>query len=174
MKRKRKKLRLTAVINYGWPKIQSRKDWPKGTNLTPLQAKIRKLIAEYNGSNDCRLTDRDVSAMVGKSQNLLSQIMNDGLVPSGEVLLLLGESLGASEEDRRELVMAAMRAKAESRSRDTFWLQHAIELTDSLVNRVDEMKRFLESQGQLDAFEQWLGVKRPGEARDSTTEGGSS
>ncbi len=112
--------------------------------------------------------------MVGKSQNLLSQIMNDGLVPSGEVLLLLGESLGANEEDRRELVMAAMRVKAESRSRDTFWLQHAIELTDSLVNRVDDMKRFLESNGQMDAFEQWLGVKAPGKNADSAGEASTS
>jgi transcriptional regulator with XRE-family HTH domain len=142
--------------------------------LTPLQSKIRKLIHDHNRANDCSLSDRDVSALVGKSQNLLSQIMNDGLVPSGEVLLLLGEALGANEEERRELVMAAMRAKAESRSRDTFWLQHALELTDSLVSRVDEMKRFLESQGQLDAFEQWLGVKPPSSGSSKTEHSGSS
>ena len=134
--------------------------------MTTLQTKIRQLIAAYDKANDCRLTDREVSLMIGKSQNLLSQIMNDGLVPSGEVLLLLGEALGAGEEDRRELVMAAMRSKAQSRTRDTFWLKHAIELTDSLVNRVDSMRQFLESQGQMDAFEQWLGVKPAGGSGD--------
>ena len=128
------------------------------TRVTRLQAKIRQLISRYNEENDCRLSDRELSAKVGRSQNLMSQIMNDGLVPSGEVLLLIARALGATEDDERELVMAAMRAKVESRSRDTFWLQHALELTDSLVDRVDEMKKFLETQGQLDAFERWLGI----------------
>ncbi|MEZ6196868.1 MAG: helix-turn-helix transcriptional regulator [Planctomycetota bacterium] len=113
--------------------------------MTPLQETVYRLIADYEARNERKLSGRELSAMIGKSRNHLSQIMNDGLVPSGEVLLKLGEALEADEETQRQLVLDAMRTKIGDRARDTFWLRHALELTDSLVERVDGFEEFLSS-----------------------------
>jgi transcriptional regulator with XRE-family HTH domain len=124
--------------------------------VTPLQETVNKLIAEFEAKHERRLSGRELSAMIGKSRNHLSQIMNDGLVPSGEVLLRLGEALEASEELKRQLVLDAMRTKIGDRARDTFWLQHALELTDSLSDRLDSFETFLAQRGMLADFETWL------------------
>lgn len=94
--------------------------------------------------------------MLGKSRNHISQIMNDGLVPSGEVLIQLAGVLGATDDELRELVLSAMRTKAGGRSRDTFWLKQALELTDSLMKHIEQYRAFLEKEGKLDEFQAWL------------------
>ncbi|MCB9832708.1 MAG: helix-turn-helix transcriptional regulator [Planctomycetes bacterium] len=128
--------------------------------MTPLQAKVAELITAYERQHGTRLSGREIADRLGKSRNHLSQIMNDGLVPSGEALMSLADVLEASAEDRDDLVMAALRTKAGARSRDSFWLEKALELLDEL----GAMKRFLDDQGQAEAFRAWLG--RPDEPED--------
>lgn len=125
-------------------------------HTTPLQNKVRELVAAFEARENRTVSGRELSSMLGKSRNHISQIMNDGLVPSGEVLIKLAEVLGASDEDLRELVLAAMRTKAGGRARDTFWLKQALELTDALMSNIEQYRAFLEQQGQLEAFQKWL------------------
>lgn len=125
-------------------------------HTTPLQQKVLDLVAAFEAREGRSLSGRELSSMLGKSRNHISQIMNDGLVPSGEVLIKLAQVLGASDEELRDLVLSAMRTKAGGRARDTFWLKQALELTDALMSNVEQYRAFLEQQGQLEEFQRWL------------------
>ncbi len=129
--------------------------------MTLLQRRVKELIDRWEAKNSERLSGGRLATLLGKSRNLLSQIMNDGLIPSGEVLTKLGEVLGADETDQRELMLAAMKTKAQGRARDTFWLSQALDLTEKLHQRVIALTDYLNSTNQLEEFERWLGLKKP-------------
>ncbi len=122
--------------------------------MTPLQRMIEELIAAHERRHGRRLSGRQIADRLGKSRNHLSQIMNDGLVPSGETLFELAEILEAEPDQKDRLVMAAIETKAGARSRDAFWLRKALELLEEL----GRMKDFLDEKGQAEAFRRWLGA----------------
>lgn len=123
--------------------------------MTPLQEKVQELISSYQERHSVDLSGRELSGLLGKSRNHLSQIMNDGLVPSGEVLVRLGEVLEADDEQKRDLLLCAMRTKASTRARDAFWLEQALELTDGLMDRISSLEKYLRETGQHEEFHNW-------------------
>lgn len=125
------------------------------SSTTPLQTMIGQLIENYEEAYGEALSGRELSSMLGKSRNHLSQIMNDGLIPSGDVLSKLCDVLEATEVERRELMLAAMRTKAQGRARDTFWLKRALEMCDDFQAEIEGLRQYLQKQGKLDDYEKW-------------------
>ena len=136
-----------------------------GRAVTLLQRRVKELIERWEARKKERLSGGRLAALLGKSRNLLSQIMNDGLIPSGEVLMKLGRVLEADENEQRELVLAAMKTKAQGRARDTFWLQQALDLSEKLHQRVMALTEFLKVTEQLEEFERWAGSRRQGKKK---------
>lgn len=128
--------------------------------MTPLQQLFKRLIEQWEAKHGEHMTGGKLAQILGKSRNLLSQIMNDGLVPSGEVLVKLGQVLEAGDDDIRELMISAMKTKALGRARDTFWLAQALELGEILNGRIKAFTQYLKETDQLEEFEQWI-EKRP-------------
>lgn len=123
--------------------------------MTPLQKKVFDCVVKYESKHAVSLSGRELSLQLGKSRNHMSQIMNDGLVPSGDALVKFAEHLGCGDKETRDLLLAAMQTKAETRTRDGFWLSHALEFTSGLNDRVDLFIAYLESIGKLKDFERW-------------------
>ncbi|MCA9323360.1 MAG: helix-turn-helix transcriptional regulator [Planctomycetes bacterium] len=141
--------------------------------MTPLQKQVNDLIARFEEREQRRVSGRELSTMLGKSRNHLSQILNDGLVPSGEVLVQFAKLLGASDEERRELLIAAMQTKVETRSRDSFWLQHALDLTGELMSQLRSHREFVRSIVRESELDAWLAQEAKRAAAEKK-EGGSS
>ena len=128
--------------------------------MTPLQQKIQDLIESYEHRTGMHISGRELSHMLGKSRNHLSQIMNDGLVPSGEVIALMAEVLGAEDEERRDLMIAAMRTKATGRARDTYWLDMALGMVEDTDERVEELEDYIRTKDLAADFEKWAKRRR--------------
>ena len=54
----------------------------KDTVRTPFQAALVRFIEAYSDEGD-RMSGRKLSNLLGKSANHISQMLNDGFVPSG-------------------------------------------------------------------------------------------
>ena len=143
--------------------VRAQKPSGQRAAITPLQRHIRELIARYEVKHAMRLSGGELASRVGKSRNLMSQILNDGLIPSGEVVIRIGQALEADDDELRALLIDAMHSKAQSRARDTFWMQQALILTESLHQRVLAFTEYLKSKNQIEDFERWLGgrAKKP-------------
>ena len=124
--------------------------------MTPLQEMISRLMLAYEKRVGRKVSGREFSTMLGKSRNHISQVLNDGLVPSGDVIVKLGEVLAVDDEERRELMMAAMETKAKGHSHDTFWLREAIAIVNNLTDDLACARDYVESHDLGDAFESWL------------------
>jgi transcriptional regulator with XRE-family HTH domain len=129
--------------------------------VTILQRRVRELIERYEAKHSVKLSGGELSARLGKSRNHLSQILNDGLVPSGELLSRLAHVLEASEEDHRELLLCAMKVKAQGRARDTFWLQQALDLLEQLNGKIAVYVDYLQLHQRTQDFEQWALGRKP-------------
>ncbi|MEE9394645.1 MAG: helix-turn-helix transcriptional regulator [Planctomycetota bacterium] len=134
--------------------------------MTPLQTKVSRLISDFELRQGRRISGRELSSRIGKSRNHLSQILNDGLVPSGEVLMKLAGVLELDKEMRDELVLDAMRTKVVDRARDCFWLEHALDLNDRNVARAGHYDTFLANRGLYDEFVEWLAKIEAREAEE--------
>ncbi len=138
---------------------------------TPFQNAVRRLIRRYEERHGAKLSGRELSLRVGKSPTHLSQILNDGLIPSGKALLALGRALDAAPSEIRDLLVQAMKTKARGRARDTFWLDAALEMSDELVHEISELRGYLESRGLLSAYDEGhQRRRRPGKEKSTGLE----
>lgn len=133
--------------------------------MTPFQNRMNDLILRWESESGHRMTGGRLAGMLNKSRNLLSQIVNDGLVPSGAVIVDLSDVLGCDEEETTQLLLAAMQTKAGTRSRDTFWLREALGLVKLIQDRSDKKDEFMKEHGLLDAFKKWLKEKSKGKKK---------
>jgi transcriptional regulator with XRE-family HTH domain len=127
--------------------------------VTAFQTRINELIAKWEKDTGNKLSGGRLATMLNKSRNLLSQIVNDGLVPSGAVLVELADALGCDEDETTDLLLSAMQTKAATRSRDTFWLREALALVKLIQDRAEHKDEFLREHGLMDAFRKWLAQK---------------
>ena len=128
-----------------------RKNSPKDPVSTPFQAElVRSLEAYTNGSG--RLSGRQLSLLLGKSANHLSQMLNDGLVPAGQTILEMAQVLELDQAGTDRLIRAAMETKAHQRSRDNFWINE----TNRMLRQAEaELASFREFVAQTDLRDRW-------------------
>ena len=138
--------------------------------MTPLQEKVQYLLDEYAQRTGKPISGRELSARLGKSRNHLSQIMNDGLIPSGEVLVKLAKVLEVGQQEQRRLMLAALHTKAQSRARDSFWLRFSIDLSDDLMAQNEQYEAFLETIGRLREFQEWSQTSPRGDRSEEADE----
>ena len=128
-----------------------RKNSPKDPVSTPFQSElVRSLEAYTNGSG--RLSGRQLSLLLGKSANHLSQMLNDGLVPAGQTILEMAQVLELDQTGTDRLIRAAMETKAHQRSRDNFWINQTNRM---LKQAEDDLASFQEFVAQTDLRERW-------------------
>jgi hypothetical protein len=139
-----------------------RRSRARRTARTPFQLELIRLIEDHApelGST----SGRSLSSRLGKSSNHLWQILNRGMVPSGEAILDISRLLGLDQAETEGLILAAIETKGRTRSRDRFWITRVCEMVS---RRDDEMRAalaFLQECGLSQAFSDW---------KDSTIRGG--
>jgi len=112
-------------------------------------------MSAYEEKVGQRISGRELSLRIGKSRNHISQILNDGLVPSGEVLSALGRHLEADDADMNRLLLSAMRTKVIKRARDSYWLREALEMMSHVGHERNNLRRFIESSGEWEPYVAW-------------------
>lgn len=128
---------------------------------TPFQRELVGILESYGAGKE-RISGRQLSRKLGKSANHLSQMLNDGLVPSGQTILEMCRILDLDEDTRDGLIRAAMETKAQQRSRDNFWINHTTRMLHKLEEQLRLHRAFLE-QGSLKAsFERFLRQQQGG------------
>ena len=80
------------------------------TARTPFQLELIRHI-ENHASELGSTSGRSLSARLGKSSNHLWQILNRGMVPSGEAILDISRLLGLGQAETDGLILAAIETK---------------------------------------------------------------
>jgi hypothetical protein len=126
---------------------------PARAPATPFQA----LLLEHIQRRTVETGDsgRSLSLSMGKSANHLSQILNDGLIPSGPGIIDMAAFLGLDQDGTDGLIRAAIRTKMEGRSRDSFWLRESARMLEAKEQEVDSMQRYLHRMGMYESFLDW-------------------
>ena len=138
--------------------------------MTPFQRKVQDLIDACEKREGLGMSGRELSLKLGKSRNHISQIMNDGLIPSGDMLQRLVRTLGGTLEDRRELALHAMRAKSVARTRDTYWLREALAAIADVERRLAWAEDFVATRGLLREYGDWKVERRAEQERREAEE----
>src|SRR5687767_1934700 len=97
-------------------KTRAGRSKPGESQRTPFQLELIRLIGE-RGSVLGGTSGRSLSARLGKSSNHVWQILNRGMVPSGQAILDIARVLDLSEGETEGLVLKAVETKAQTRSR---------------------------------------------------------
>ena len=137
----------------------------RSTVRTPFQQALVLCIEAYS-RNGQGMSGRKLSGLLGKSANHISQMLNDGFVPSGQAILDMARVLELTEAERDRLIRAAMETKAAQRSRDQFWINETSRMLKSADDERDRVRRFLQSKGLTSEYEAWV------KAADSSRGGG--
>lgn len=123
------------MARHPFQRRSSRRD----AKATPFQRALVAALARKK--EEGRITSgREVSAELGRSANHLSLMLNSDFVPSGEAVLDIARVLGLDEEERDQLVRAAIETKATVRSRDRFWLTEALRFLARAEARIRELE----------------------------------
>lgn len=129
-------------------------------SLTPFQEllieHLRVRVAALGGSG------RALSLQMGKSASHMSQIINDGLVPSGPSIIEMAGFLGLNRDETDGLIRSAMLTKMEGRSRDSFWLRESERMLAAKEVEIDLLVRFLHRSGLYDDYLAWRDANRNG------------
>jgi hypothetical protein len=126
----------------------------KDTVRTPFQVILVRFIEAYSDGGE-RMSGRKLSNLLGKSANHISQMLNDGFVPSGPAIVDMASVLKLSESERDGLIRAAMETKASQRSRDNFWINETWRMLAESDAEKERLVSFLAEQGLLDGFLAW-------------------
>ncbi|MAB89045.1 MAG: hypothetical protein CMJ90_06270 [Planctomycetes bacterium] len=126
----------------------------KDTVRTAFQVALVRVIEAYSDDGG-RMSGRKLSGLLGKSANHISQMLNDGFVPSGPAVLEMAGVLKLTDAERDALVRAAMETKASQRSRDNFWINETRRMLAESDAEKERLVSFLASKGLLDAFVAW-------------------
>lgn len=129
-----------------------RSDNDKNTVQTPFQRALVDFIAAYSKGGE-KMSGRRLSELVGKSANHISQMLNDGFVPSGKAILEMAEVLDLAPPQTDHLIRAAMETKASQRSRDSFWINQSTRMLAEAEGERELVMAFLEREGLVEAFE---------------------
>lgn len=119
---------------------------------SPFQQEIALLIARYEAQKGVRVTGQLLGELTQRSRNHLSNIMNDGLVPSAEAVAVLCRVLEATQSESMAILMAGLRTKSEG-PRQLHWLQESVRLIDQLEDELSAQRRYLEEQGLWEQFQ---------------------
>ena len=120
---------------------------------TPFQRALAIHVREYTGRSG--LSGRGLSKAMGKSANHLSQIINDGLIPSGPALLDMTKFLGLDQDETDALIQAALITKMRGRSRDSFWLRESARLIEARDHEIKSMRDFLLRSSLYEDYIRW-------------------
>lgn len=129
-----------------------RKRNTKKTVVTPFQKELVAAIDAYN-KDGTRMSGRMLSTLLGKSANHISQILNDGFVPSGPAILDMARVLELDTDGTDVLIRAAMETKASQRSRDSFWITETTRMLKAADAEIGLYEAFLEERGLREDFE---------------------
>ena len=117
---------------------------------TPFQKELVRCLAAYSAGGPA-LSGRQLSKLMGRSANHISQMLNDGLVPAGPSILEMAEVLELDREGTDRLVRAALVTKSEQRARDHFWIDETLRMLDEADRREAGYRAFLRRRGLLEA-----------------------
>lgn len=131
-----------------------RKSNRKKTVVTPFQRALVQCIEEYSGGEDM-MSGRQLSALLGKSANHISQMLNDGFVPAGPTILEMSEVLELDQSRTDMLIRAAMETKATQRSRDHFWITETQRMLDDRDDELARLFAFLAKEGLEDKYRRY-------------------
>jgi len=119
---------------------------------TPFQKELVTRLEAFGNSGE-RMSGRQLSLLLGKSANHLSQMLNDGLVPSGQTILDMADVMGLSQEETDNLIRAGMETKAMQRSRDNFWINQTTRMLNRAEDELQIYRSFLDESGLTEAFD---------------------
>jgi hypothetical protein len=125
---------------------------------TPFQVELIRLIAERRPVIG-EASGRGLGARLGKSSNHLWQILNRGMVPSGPALLDIARVLALSDAETEGLILRAIETKAETRSRDRFWIGRVRDMVARRDAQIAELEEFVASRGLDGALRDWRAVR---------------
>jgi hypothetical protein len=120
---------------------------------THFQKQLSRLIARYERANNVRMTGQLMGNLTQRSRNHLSNIMNDGLIPSADATSALCRTLNATDEEYIAILMAGLRTKSEG-PRKLQWLQEAMAQIDRIQGDLDAHAAFLKGKGLMTEFQQ--------------------
>ncbi len=138
----------------------------KNTVQTPFQREMVRHLGPHSGEGG-KVSGRELSAILGRSSNHISLMLNDGFVPSGPTIVEMAEVLRLSEVDRDRLLFAAVETKATQRSRDAFWLEYALRRVRSAEAEVARLRDLLSRHGLGDGGAE---AKLPPDTASATAE----
>ena len=144
----------------------------KKNRKSPIETPFQKeLVArlEAFGNKGERVSGRQLSLLLGKSANHLSQMLNDGLVPSGQTILDMADVMVLSQAEADALIRAAMETKAAQRSRDNFWINQTTRMLRQAETEIQVYRSFLDQSGLIEAFEDFAQASQ-GEAGEEAGE----
>jgi hypothetical protein len=125
---------------------------PRNTVQTPFQKELVSHIESYV-EGEVHMSGRQMSTLLGRSANHVSQMMNDGLVPSGAAILEMAEVLHLDRAATDRLIRAAMETKAGQRSRDNFWIAESLRMIEGFEDEKKAFEEFLDLEGVRKAWE---------------------
>ena len=125
-----------------------------GSVRTPFQIELIRLIDAHQKDLG-EASGRALSARLGKSSNHLWQILNRGMVPSGEAILDITRLLGLGQAETEGLILAAIETKGRTRSRDRFWITRVCEMVTRRDAEIRDVRDFLKEFGLSKAFSEW-------------------
>lgn len=157
-----------------------RKGNRKDTVQTPFQKALVVHLQDFAGG-DVALSGRQLSLLMGRSPNHMSQIVNDGFIPSGQTILEMAEVLHLDRAQTDALIRAALETKVKQRSRDQFWILQTKRMLEASEKEARAVRDFLEAEGLKARFDAFKAKRRrkgrkpapggPGNP-DSAAEGG--
>ena len=121
---------------------------------TPFQKSLVDCLEGYTAGPK-RMSGRQLSLLLGKSANHISQMLNDGLVPSGQTILEMADVLKLDQAETDVLIRAAMETKANQRSRDNFWINQTNRILKQADAELAQFREFVSRNGMADAWQQF-------------------
>jgi hypothetical protein len=130
------------------------------TVKTPFQ---RELVAHFQrlAGGEGELSGRQISNILGRSANHVSQMLNDGFVPSGESIVEMAELLKLDRAQTDRLIRAAMETKAAQRSRDNFWIRETLRMLSAAERERKTFEAFLEARDLAGEFRSYAETQGP-------------
>lgn len=138
-----------------------RRNNPRNTIQTPFQKVLVGHFERFAHDKGVSLSGRQFSVLFGRSANHISQMLNDGFVPSGETILEMAEKMHLDREGTDQLIRAALETKAGKRSRDHFWINETLRMLKKADADRSDVLAFLKKQGIAEAFEKHLASRSP-------------
>ena len=140
---------------------------------TPFQAELIRLISVHMPKLGIS-SGRAFNALLGKSSNHVYQILNKGMIPSGEAVLDICRVLKRSREKTEQLVLRAIETKGLKRTRDTFWIREVARMVHVREVHLARMRNFLRERGLYEEFLRASGeadAAQTGSAEDASANG---